>query len=284
MSRVKRHLHGDNRKAFMYSLSANERVKVLCEPLQKLNIGGFGYFRIFPNGRYLHLTNGLTEFQKAYFEEVTSLGIYEARFQKVPLHESRNLVWCLPKNFSQDKILYLSQQNGFVHGIDFYTRNSDSIENFYFILSNAKHTDTSCLLDKNYVQCLKDFMNYFKYSASDLIDCADKNRLASYSQPFDISFQPNIKMPAKISEFKNIIWQSPLILVKGEVFDLSKREHEILELIHKNSKEIALKLNLSYKTVEGYIEKLKNKLGVYLKSDLVDISITNKLIKPNLKK
>lgn len=52
--------------------------------------------------------------------------------------------------------------------------------------------------------------------------------------------------------------------------NMTNREKDIsLQLINnKTSKQIALSLGLSYRTVEQYIDNLKNKFGVFSKQDL----------------
>lgn len=54
---------------------------------------------------------------------------------------------------------------------------------------------------------------------------------------------------------------------------LTKREIECLELIDKGmtAKRVAEKLNLSKRTIEGYFENIKNKLGVRSKYDLINL-------------
>ncbi|MBK2084699.1 helix-turn-helix transcriptional regulator [Francisella adeliensis] len=52
--------------------------------------------------------------------------------------------------------------------------------------------------------------------------------------------------------------------------NITNREKDIsLQLAsNKTSKQIALSLGLSYRTVEQYIDNLKNKFGVFSKQDL----------------
>lgn len=63
----------------------------------------------------------------------------------------------------------------------------------------------------------------------------------------------------------------------GSVY-LSKRASEILQLLiqGKTAKEIAIILNLSYRTIEYYIANLKRKLGVNTKSQLIEKVLQNK--------
>src|SRR5579872_5013757 len=53
---------------------------------------------------------------------------------------------------------------------------------------------------------------------------------------------------------------------------LSQRQMEVLRLVvrGKHSKEIAKEIGLSYRTVQHYIDNIKDKLNVYSRSELID--------------
>lgn len=61
---------------------------------------------------------------------------------------------------------------------------------------------------------------------------------------------------------------------------LSSRELQVAFLICRGRtyKEIGKMLNLSPKTVENYVENIKNKLGCSFKSDIIDFFEKNKNI------
>jgi DNA-binding NarL/FixJ family response regulator len=69
----------------------------------------------------------------------------------------------------------------------------------------------------------------------------------------------------------------------GEQFNyqyLTKRETEVLKYIvlGYTAKKIGQQLNISYRTVEAYIELLKLKLNCYSKGQLASVVITSGLI------
>ncbi len=64
--------------------------------------------------------------------------------------------------------------------------------------------------------------------------------------------------------------------------DLSAREREVLQLLAegKNTKEIALELHISIKTVEAHRRQIMNKLDLYNLADLVKYAIREGIILP----
>lgn len=62
---------------------------------------------------------------------------------------------------------------------------------------------------------------------------------------------------------------------------LTQRELECFELIKKGftMKEAGLKLNLSHRTVEFYLQNLKQRLGLKTMKEVIEFSQKNKLVK-----
>lgn len=63
-------------------------------------------------------------------------------------------------------------------------------------------------------------------------------------------------------------------------FDLTEREHEVLELMVKglNNNEIALTLVISRSTAKFQVSSILSKLGVASRTEAVDIALLNGLV------
>jgi DNA-binding CsgD family transcriptional regulator len=110
----------------------------------------------------------------------------------------------------------------------------------------------------NNLEFLQQFINEYKNNAKDLI--------------IKVSKEP-IAVPGH-----NRILTNPIITSPKR--DLTRREIDILKGLYLGltAKEIAISLNLSHRTVESYIENIKNKTGLSRKTALIKYAITHRLV------
>ena len=274
------YIDSTNQSSFLYALQASKIVSQICEPLSSLGIGGFGYFKIFLDNSYLHITNGLLNFQQSYLEKVTSLGTFQKRFQEIPPFQNRSFIIQNSLDFINEPIMHIAHMNSITQGIDYYFRNEDHIELIYFVnISTKSFLDPEFLQSKDLDLCLRKFITYFKHKAGSILNCRDRSKLSFYKNKVDISYNPNLQKNNSFSDFYDKMGNH-LNVIKSEngITALTNRELRVLKMIHKNTKEIASKLNISKRTVEVYIDHIKIKTGLLSKSALVDLSLTNNLI------
>lgn len=74
--------------------------------------------------------------------------------------------------------------------------------------------------------------------------------------------------------------RSYLLIYKQFTFQLSRREIEVIIAIVRgwHAGEISQKLKIKQSSVESYIQSIKDKLGVNLKSELISLILENNLL------
>ncbi len=262
-----------NKLAISFALQVTERVKEICKPLTEyLGISCFGYMKIYNDCSYIALINGHEAYLQKHHETIqTQDQQFSDNMRKMSYGGPHYFLW--PTKYEKlPPIISLHDEFNIWHGFSINYRYQDYIEIFAFAFD--KHSDDKSQFYLQNLQFLTKFCNYFKIQAADLIDCNNKNKLAIYKDKFDISYLEEIEINRKkffdeINKTKSL----QLINKNGELINFTKREAECISIFMQNRsmKEIGKHLDLSPRTVEHYLENVKQKLGVQYKSQLVDI-------------
>ena len=149
---------------------------------------------------------------------------------------------------------------------------SDQAVEFFGFVDNHKNTRFNKLY-LNHPHLLKAFANYFKKELNLIIHEQEPGYLPQIKGN---NFFCDIPILPRLEADSNVDFLSDLGL--GEYHRrielLSKRERECLThlLVGRTAKEIAASLSISYRTVESYLESIKNKLGCWSKNELCEIA------------
>lgn len=245
-----------------YDQSIQPRLNEILEPLKIFNLRNFGYGKITKDGRFFRIGNN-TAYTEIYFREVikdffnTQRDCVQAHnFSQTP--HSKMYMW----NVDKQHFCKLRNEANMGNGISFYNFTADYIE----IWSLGGTPQDTGLPDfyLNNLDLLNRFYLYFRTQAQDLIDISDAKKTAKLDlqRPvMDIQkFDDN-----RVKTFNEQISQNKYILSSGNNdFTLTLRELECL--FYKNmgltAKEVAQKLNISYRTVETHLENIKIKSGM----------------------
>jgi DNA-binding CsgD family transcriptional regulator len=257
-----------NYRAFSYNKNITDQIIAICEPLFKVNITTFAYFRFFENGRYLYLCNDLKWVEyclQNVQDNNTSLGL-EIK------HASTDNFYCfLWPTTPQDKLLTALYNFNIWHGLSIFKKLQDSVELWGF--ASAKENYFMPNFYVNNIEKLKDFTRLFNDKAKKLIDITDQSKLAIYKNSIADSY--NFNDPYASREFNKFILATdikkyPIIAQNREVF-LSRRENQCLNYLSfgKTAKEIGKELNISNRSVELYLKNIKNKLSCDNKFEMI---------------
>jgi DNA-binding CsgD family transcriptional regulator len=225
--------------------------------MKKYSISYFGFDRIYDDKTCLR------------FQTSTEVLLY--------LHETKAIVTPpIPEDLISHRLTYLIPT--FKHGLDerydafnkrfqvgstadFIERKMGFFEQISLMSSKDNDWAANFILNKN--TACEDFFMKFRDEMSSIFPSAEKNRFLLDSKMF-----PSIKWP-KLSNFSKL--------------KLSRREKECFDkiVLGLTVREIALRLNLSIRTVEHYIESLRSKLGCSKKTEIIERGIELKLIDPS---
>lgn len=218
-------------------LTSSVDMRSLITPLQKYGINYFTYNKHYTDGRRIRLTTH-PHHLKAFLENKYYLtGNIDAN---PDLYENQVALLSTLKN--QFLVDWLRKDFGVGNGI-YVVRKAESFTEYFCFATNPENTQIINFYLNN-INYLQSFCDSFKDNGRLLLSQAENNTLLhSYHDSAMIS-------PLKINQLSKI-----------NVQKLTKRESEVASLLitGATAKEIALKLNLSSRTIEDYILSIRNK-------------------------
>ena len=268
----------DSRKScFDYQVSLNETLNELIEPLLQLNIDRFFYGKFYLDDQQMcktafYLDSDLRGAQW-FCSNVVDNGVdYTTALRQTPLNQDS--YFTLPKNTS-DYIIRAWHTLGCLDALTVYNRKNESVEFWDF----SSTYDTSLLsgnvLSSQTLDVLLKFRAYFDRKLLDL----DLQYQVKFHYPKGMNFSLLPQQSKDLSKFIEFLQPyHNLMQLNGEKFKLSKREWECWKLLAlgQSVKRIANDLDgLSPRTVESYIESLKQKIGCYNKTSLAKLFSEN---------
>ncbi|MHB1947838.1 MAG: LuxR family transcriptional regulator [Gammaproteobacteria bacterium] len=232
-------------------LQVTPEINEICHSLKKIGIHLFSYRRCFTDGSRINFSNNadwlldyykLNLYQSSLFEK--SISSYSTGFSLWP-QESSLAVFLHGRQYynSDNGITYVINYNEycdfFIFGAD---KNNKQIINFYI----------------NNLDLLKNFSGYFYNQTKKIIAVSAKNRI----------YLPERAMQSDIGKY---VYRQNITNFKNNIMlNLSNREKSCLYgiLAGQTAKQIAGELNLTFRTVEYYIENLKKKMGCRRRSEI----------------
>lgn len=247
-----------------YSIKQNRKIRNFCDPiLSHFGVNHFWYYKVTHEGYYSCLGSNIhwTEF---YFDQK----LY------IPNPYLRN-----PHNF-QTGLSFIRQvkDDAFERTVDFGAKNYNVNQSLIFLEKTKEGiegygfaTDMPNIVFEmlclNELPLFKVFLRRFQEEFNPLLTKMNENmvEIASVIGPSFYIKKPLIHFPS--IDKQKILKQFNL----ADLLTLSKREKEVLFHTSRGlvAAEISSQLGLSKRTVEHYIENIKNKLSCYSKSDLI---------------
>ncbi len=268
---VYKKLHMQNyEKNFQFSVGITPLIESICVPLiQNLGIKHFIYKRMFLDFSHIMLSTCTKEYFTDYYDlveqDVRSKFLYSHLCQSPP-KSFYYAIW--PQDINFDCVMSLNYKHEVFNGITLCYRQEEYVDTYSFILPNNIDHSSTINFFLNNLDILKEFAIYFQNTAYHLIySDIHQDKIIVPKTKRLIIFE---ELTHSKKSIKPLI-QSKLIL-HNEKASLTKRETEIAYLLahgQSTAKEIAKTINISTRTVECYIEHLKNKLKCYNKVELI---------------
>ena len=233
-------------------LNQSDSINKIIKPIRdSFGIDCFNYHRTYKDGSQLRLSNKI-EWYKYYLSNKLYLNsIFELDSS---LYESCSLLWSSIK--SHKDIVIGADSFGIHHGVTVINKNEDCCEFFFLGMSNPSISLYNRLMLN--VKHLNKFVNYFHTHSQILMKNVKDDIFISSDMAIN---HTNFK----IDEFDLFEYSSELCGVK-----FSGREKDVAIFLHKGltAKQIALKVSLSYRTIEEYIINMRLKTGCESKQKL----------------
>ena len=241
-------------------------VQEMIDPMLSVGIAGIYYVRIYSDGSIINLANNAywTDF---YYKQLET-GQYQHQhiadqlftYSGVSLWalNEANPIWQDAKQYFgyHNGVMICENQANFRETIGFYSAEDDSIMNHFYV---------------NQIDTLKKMKRYFTVQAHELIQQAEEERQLyqhSLLPPFELESESTVQ-PLDANPF-----QKSMCLIHKQTLQpiqLSPQRSKCLSYLMTgiSAREIAVKMNLSAKTVEHYIEFLRKSLGCRTSKDLI---------------
>ncbi|MBA3813830.1 MAG: helix-turn-helix transcriptional regulator [Alphaproteobacteria bacterium] len=262
------------KSALEYFFVANPLFIKLCKPLHDIGIRDYYFIKCHEDGTYLAYSSR-RELMEIHIQTIR----HQSQFfmDSVPIIPNSQVQFSLTGDihqfdFKSDTTLGLFWDYGYWNTFMFYKIiNSNLLEGWGFSLGN-NFLDPLGFFLKNR-ELLEKFVHYFDITGKDLKNTSNKNKLAIYDDNFSFfNRSPETKNDAILLDFLHKVRLNKLsINHEGEDIHFTKRQCECLYYLsqHHSAKEIGQLLDLSYRSVETYIQTVKNKIRVSSKSDLL---------------
>ncbi len=255
-----------NKNSLHYNATRIDRFNDLCGwVVANSPISFVGYFKLFEDGRYLNLCNDLV-WQEHFVNKIHHNGDnFQQATEMVPLVGNHKFLW--PYRLDDPVFKDLFDFNIW-HGLSIYTRGDNFIESWTF--ASKPENDQVNQLYINNVRTLEALATHAMGQDSDLFDTSDSSRLGRFKQKVNLYGENPSFAGFSIDNIP--LLRGGIMDAKGNYIFLTTRELDTLRLLAqgKTAREAAEVLGLSQRTVESYVDNIKDKAGYRKKSEILD--------------
>lgn len=230
-----------------------EAMRAIAEPLKKYRIEHFSYQICHGNNVFEILTTHPT-FSQLFIDK----RFYKHALAGNPKDYADGFI--LSDDLGRSEVLQaLSESEGITHGVIIVRTTLLKTELFYFG-STEKNKNTNTFFINN-MHVLNQFIKYFQINSVDILKKSSEQKL----------FYPGSNDATILTSQEWRQKNFPLDIVLKTKTSFTARELETITLlkIGLSYKEIALEIGVSYRTVEKFIEAVKQKVGCRTISQLL---------------
>lgn len=267
-----------NHEALKHNYSAQELINSLCQPVfDNFPIKNFWYIRLYPDSSFIQLSNDISWqqccWENNYFDtyqafcKINSFGNDLAHKEDFIIN-TEEMAPGLMDNASKHYNIF--------NNYNFITKQNDHLEILGFATNNNISFPTTFFAKNG--SYLKLFGRFFREKAQHIIASSP---LVSFKQKTKDHYQMCNNRSATERFLKAINYSRYSFVLNDKNIELSKREYETL--LHytqgKTAKEIGKDLTLSPRTIESYINNIKNKAGENNKAKIISGFLNYGLLK-----
>jgi DNA-binding CsgD family transcriptional regulator len=261
----------NSQETLNYLRSYTSTIEGLCQPLENYGIKFFTYTRLFEGKRALFLCNSngwyQTKFEMDLFDKdgfITVPKIYKNEF-------TRSVFTGSPSN--KIKLLGYMYDMDLWNSIDLYKNEDDYKEVFHFASSRDNPEIINFYI--NNMNLLENYAYYFREKVSKIMKEASKEIYINIREN-----APPLLIEEKTTNVFNSAGSSSDHIhldLNGKWVSFSPRQLQCLSLLYlgKTAKEIGQILELSFRTVEGYLDSIKIKLNCHTRKEVLDLLLTH---------
>lgn len=259
-----------NELFYKYTLHYNDRIKKFCEPLQRAyGINHFIHYKVTDSG----LSNGFSNHAN-WMEYFIGEQIYlHCPYMRHPQYYQSGYVFVQNEDDSfddsfQQAMKMATEQFNTQFCFLFLNKNPHNMEAFVFGAPPTITNMHSVLATE--IPLLQLFISRFCEEFDKMLEDLS-HHLFDIATPMGLTFHEKADLlPASLLKKRRYLLKQ--LGIDDRTCALSKREWEIVPLYLKgySASQIAKQLFLSTRTIENYIDNLKNKLGCFTKRELIE--------------
>lgn len=265
------------KNVLQYNLEKTQKINDICAPLhQYFGIAHFCYLRVFNDGRYVLITNSQCTLDLIVCNDYFFRTEHSSKRPKDLLKGKLNKqLW---PDMVKDEAIETLQANEIYNGFNIIREKESTLEGYYF----ATDSNSSIINDfyKNSFFILEEFIDYFHKVGRDLCDFSDATKQGV--SPYLKQTYPTIENIFQGAQpWKKEIMDFRLSLsakIHNEIEEIARINHltprELQCLFQlssgKSAKEIGRALNISSRTVETHIDKIRLKTTCTTQKELVE--------------
>ena len=249
-----------------YFIGQAGKIYDIAKPLEKLKVFHFSFLQKNRDGTYLYFDSN------ARWQEDFFLQALHVSSEYLPQRHRQFESYSLMAYDKPHKVLtHAREKFDENYGLSII-RSANQITRFFFF---ASRNDCPYMFDFyiNHLYLFRRFASYFEEVIKDEVCQAQLHAfsLREFTPPQTIPLIPKESIDSFMRETE--FTPSQLLHPSLGSIHLSSREWECLRLTgkHWSCLEIAKHLNISTRTVETYVEQIKNKLGLMKKTEIIDV-------------
>lgn len=263
------------------TFSKAEEIKELCRPLRPLNITYFCHVNITNDKKFSAIGNN-PEFGEHYLKN----RYYNADIHMSDLDYDKYILWdALDKTGESEKMDQEAAEYGLQHTFTITDKNENG-NHFYHFSSSIKNSVINQVYLNN-LDLLQKFISYFSEKVSH-----SKTLSSAYGFQFEVDKEQGGFSLNDQGFLQNMQMSRSEAIEQLGLNSIQPAQNERLTLFHKNtneplilsiqqsrclklllqgysSKAIAIKMNISHRTVEHYIENIRKILGCKTSKELI---------------
>lgn len=263
----------EKHKLLEFERGINPTLKKICEPLfQHTPITCFTHLKFLSDTDFVHMCSdvGVSELAN---DAPTATPFFQ-EFLRKTMASSKYMDFLWPVEPPQDSAMAKVKEHGVWNGMTIYKYDGSAIHAWSFAGKDG-------LSDiQNFYNLNKDILWNFICYFNEKYDANFKNKVyvGEYDIPMEVFSQP------RTNDFINPLSTLPVkkvqVFYQGQRFDLKVKDWKIIEMLAQGyyAKEIAFVMGVSPRTTEGKISNLKNKLGIFSKSQFLKLCDENRLL------
>ncbi len=264
-----------------FALTSANDVNDICMPLKDIGITYFNYLKIYQDGSRELLTNNAPWIDHFYKNALyLTAGVVDVEH----LLPKGYFLW---SELDLNDPAYSQGQESFNidNGVSFVIRR-DEITYLYIFASTKDNMHINNFYIRN-VDLFRRFIQYFHDRGSDLIKQAKSNKIVlPQRQIINSNRLKNIEIPSNVrrSFYKKTKMDKFYLLDVSDDLYLTPKQAEVATylVVGATAKQCARQLGISYRTVETYIEEIKQKIYQFLGINLSKGELAEFLIKTGI--